>query len=485
MRAKDKCPSCFQPVAPTDFLCPNCELILDVTQAPTRPVSEVSVVRRMLEMPQRGVPKDRPDTRPPKSATEGLEGPTRKLNLGPELAGVPVVVATLTRRSQQLSELEAWIVSLIDGLHDSVALAQKAGLKELELRVVLRTLHEKQVIDFADEPLSDADLEMPFVTGTLDEDEPPAAPMATAVPVHAVPASPPAAAPAYGANADRRDGRFVAPPSRPIAAPPPPAQTPPPANAAPPAPTPPPAHSPPPPPAASPPPPPAATVPTGRRGPIIRSGRAAVPPAQPASSPELEPDAPIVTGRPVPPVLTPGAPAKAVSRHDQSPPFPVSSPTEASTKARGTASEPRPPPPPIPVERTDPRIAYTGPVNRKVLDALKKVKRADAPSTAAARDEKPQSFADVLARDTLQVALRMEQGGRLDEAIRFLEKSIAQSPDAASLYNRLGIILMRERADYRRAEQLIRKAIELAPENTIYEQNLRQVLSQQAVRAPR
>jgi Flp pilus assembly protein TadD len=148
------------------------------------------------------------------------------------------------------------------------------------------------------------------------------------------------------------------------------------------------------------------------------------------------------------------------------------------------AAPPPPPPEELPrAERTDPRIAYQGNVNRKVLDALKKVKRADpvsAPSTSRAQEES--SYADVLARDTLQVALRMEQGGRFEEAIRFLERSIAQSPDAPSLYNRLGIILMRERADYRRAEDLIRKATELAPDNSVYAANLRQVISQQALK---
>ncbi|MFZ5446130.1 MAG: hypothetical protein ACOZQL_39450, partial [Myxococcota bacterium] len=194
VRVKDKCPSCFQPIAPTDFLCPHCELILNATAAATRPVSEVSVVRRLLEIPQRGVPAERPD---PKAARafakgDGSEGPTRVLNLGPELSGVPVVVATLSRKSEQLTELEAWVVSLIDGLNDAEALAKKAGLREFELRVLLRTLSEKQIIDFADEPLSDEDLGMPIL-GTLESDG-------------VVLETP-------GATVDRRDARFVIPPA--------------------------------------------------------------------------------------------------------------------------------------------------------------------------------------------------------------------------------------------------------------------------------
>jgi hypothetical protein len=461
MRAKDKCPSCFQPVSPTDFLCASCELILDPSQAPERPSGDVSVVRRMLEAPQRGLPSGKPNPKPAKSSSrDGMEGPTRKLDLGPELSGVPVVVATLTGKPLQLSELEAWIVSLIDGLSDASALAKTAGLRDFELRVVLRTLHEKHIIDFADEPLSDADLEMPSVMGTLDEDEPEPA------------------KPDYGANADRRDGRFAAPASRAeaLAAEPSP---PPPRAVIPPMP-----HPLPPTPRAGIPPLPEQLPPApGRKGPLVRAGRAAPPPPPPEAL-EEEPS-PIVRGK-----------AEASPVRAESPPYPGATSEQRAglppSRSVGNAAVPQAAPrlplvPPRPPERTDPRIAYSGQVNRKVLDALKKVKRADAPTSAPAppKEEKEHLLADVLARDTLQVALRMEQGGRLDEAIRFLEKSISQSPDAPSLYNRLGIILMRERADYRRAEALIRKAIELAPENTVYSTNLQQVLSQHAMRGNR
>ncbi len=426
MRAKDKCPSCFQPVTPTDFLCANCELILDPSQVPERAVSEVSVVRRMLERPQRGLPSTKPNpTKPPKPpASEGLEGPTRKLDLGPELSGVPVVVATLSGLSQQLNEFEAYVVSQIDGLNDSAGLAKRAGVREFELRVVLKTLNEKRIIDFADEPLSDQDLEMPQVMGTLEEDEE----LVTAPGF--LDAIPPPVVQGYGANSDRRDARFAAPPAR------------------------------------------------------------AVIPPMPANLPMAPPRAPA----PPPPELV--SPPQFTPSHGRSalkpvepPPYPGASPEQkAGLPPARAVSAIASPPPPRPPERTDPRIVYKGNANRKVLDALRKVKRADPGMSSppvAQKDEPAMSVADVLAKDTLQVALRMEQGGRLDEAIRFLEKSIAQSPDAASLYNRLGIILMRERADYRRAEQLIRKATELAPDNTVYSTNLKQVIQQHAMRSHR
>jgi tetratricopeptide (TPR) repeat protein len=206
--------------------------------------------------------------------------------------------------------------------------------------------------------------------------------------------------------------------------------------------------------------------------------------------PELEQDPPIVTGKAEPPVLAPGSrPAKPVTRHE-SPPFPRDAvaarrPSEAAPPVAAASQGPTPLAD-APVRGSDPRIAYLPNANRKVIDALKQVKRKDgAGGSAGSRDEEKQPLADVLARDSLQVALRMEQNGRMDEAIRFLEKSISQSPDAASLYNRLGIILMRERGDYRRAEQMIRKATELVPENQVYATNLQQVLSRHAMKTHR
>lgn len=438
-RSKDKCPSCFQPITPTDFLCPNCELILDASKLPDTPgPTDVSVVRRMLEPPQRGIPAAVPDKKKDfrTRKNEGAEGPTRKLDLGPELAGVPIVVASLTKRSDSLTELEAWLVSLIDGQSDAQRLADKAAMREFELRVILRTLNEKQIIDFADEPLSDEAFELPPVEGTLeapDEDEPVsfAAPPPPQVP----------AAPSFGANTDRRDGRFVAPASRHVVAeaPPPP---PPPSPAA----------------VAPPPPPPVMVRPQPKR--------AAVAPPFPASSVSQ-------------PVVIP----KSVFQAQPSQQPPSFSPTPMGGSRAVEKSEP------VKERLTDPRIAYTGKPNRKILDALKQVKRndvrSDGPPAPKELEPSSQPIADILARDSLQIALRMEQGGRMDEAIRFLEKSIAQSPDAASLYNRLGIILMRERADYRRAEQLIRKATDLAPENTVYSTNLKQVVSRLALKSAR
>lgn len=473
MRVKDKCPSCFQPVAPDDFLCANCELILSPSMATTRPVGEISVVRRLLEIPQRGVPSNMP-TRPQTPAISlgepGFEGPTRVMSLPPEIDGVPVVVATLSKPAVALTELEAWVVSLIDGLHDAPALAQKVGFKELELRVVLSVLQSKGVVDFADEPLSDADLELPSVLGTLDEPvsedvpvitgefetQPPPPPLEDDVQStdqHFVPprvaATPSRGKPAIeplNVEAPTDPGHQPTVRARPVRS----------ANQLP-------------------------AYPAPPRGAVVSHGVATSSAQREAATTPAQPAIPAYPG------AARARPQQSAQRGDFAPvPTADTAPTEAARPA--VSSSPAAHAAPVEPKRevTDPRIQYSGKANRRVLDALKQVKRNDAPvPSAASKEDKQQTFADVMARDTLQVALRMEQNGRLDEAIRFLEKSIAQSPDAPSLYNRLGIILMRERADYRRAEQLIRKAIELAPENTVYATNLQQVLSRDALRTQR
>ncbi|MBL8934764.1 MAG: tetratricopeptide repeat protein [Archangium sp.] len=220
-------------------------------------------------------------------------------------------------------------------------------------------------------------------------------------------------------------------------------------------------------------------------------------PAPPPSRPRRTlPAGSRVTGsRPAPPLKLDSSPPQASTRAPvQTQVTPAETPAIAPVQTRQPPVAPPKPMPPktqpvelgsadAPSDSTDPRIINRGRVNRKVLDALKQVKRRDtAPETSPPEPSVDEILADKLAAGSLQVAIRMEQNGRLDEAIRYLENSIAKSPDAPSLYNRLAIILMRERADLRRAEQLLQKATELAPGHEVYEKNLAAVLSKRAMK---
>lgn len=131
---------------------------------------------------------------------------------------------------------------------------------------------------------------------------------------------------------------------------------------------------------------------------------------------------------------------------------------------------------------TDQRVVVSEGVakNRKVLDALKQVRPASLGAAKVERPETPVSPSDRAAESSLQIAIRMEQDGRIDEAVRYLERAITRSPDAASLLNRLAIILLRDRRDFLEAERLLRRALKLEPDHEVYKKNLVMVLGQAA-----
>jgi tetratricopeptide (TPR) repeat protein len=80
------------------------------------------------------------------------------------------------------------------------------------------------------------------------------------------------------------------------------------------------------------------------------------------------------------------------------------------------------------------------------------------------------------ARQLADRALDAERAGRVDDAIRFLEEAIAAEPRTdASYYNRLGVLLALKRGQFQRGQQLLETALELAPGNLGYEQNLERV----------
>jgi tetratricopeptide (TPR) repeat protein len=83
------------------------------------------------------------------------------------------------------------------------------------------------------------------------------------------------------------------------------------------------------------------------------------------------------------------------------------------------------------------------------------------------------------ARELYDQATEAENHGNVDKAIELLEKALAESKQAP-FYNRLGVILATKKGEYVRAQELIEKALELAPGNTLYEKNLSKVLSKAA-----
>jgi tetratricopeptide (TPR) repeat protein len=78
-------------------------------------------------------------------------------------------------------------------------------------------------------------------------------------------------------------------------------------------------------------------------------------------------------------------------------------------------------------------------------------------------------------RGVLQRAVVLEREGKADEAIAVLEEAI-ELDKSAVLLNRLALIVLNQRQDVSKAAELLRRAIELEPENPAYEANLLAVL---------
>ena len=80
-------------------------------------------------------------------------------------------------------------------------------------------------------------------------------------------------------------------------------------------------------------------------------------------------------------------------------------------------------------------------------------------------------------RNVLERVVALEKSGEVAKAIQLLELGIARVAKPAPLYNRLALILVDRQRDYRRAEALLQKAVNLEPGNAVYQQNLFRVIS--------
>ncbi|MBI5496816.1 MAG: tetratricopeptide repeat protein [Deltaproteobacteria bacterium] len=164
------------------------------------------------------------------------------------------------------------------------------------------------------------------------------------------------------------------------------------------------------------------------------------------------------------------------------PPLP---PSEIVVRPAATATPPpmpalrrlggKPPAPPPPPARPAPKpdVADKPVRTTPAIEAfLKQAKSAQKP-----REEPPASAAML---DPLQRAIALEKEGQMDRAIEVLEQAIKKSRNPAPLYNRLGIVLLKERRDLGRAEMFLEKARKLDPSNAVYEKNYFTVMGMRA-----
>jgi len=217
------------------------------------------------------------------------------------------------------------------------------------------------------------------------------------------------------------------------------------------------------------------------------------PPAAPAAPPAPPAAAPAPPATPVPTPFPAARPALATT---PPPPLPVHVPPggirERHTPTGSPPASPRPPPPRTPARGAPPAsapVATPFPPAQAEGAGIRVLSRTEAqkvhdsapkePYTGPATPAPRRTEAD----NVLAQAVNMERRGDLDGAIYLLKKGISQLPQPGPLYNKLALILIHQRRDFRQAEELLHKACELEPENEIYEKNLYKVVTLAALKA--
>ena len=183
-----ECPECHEPIAPDDFQCEHCELLLNPQLASGEYViSDPSIVRALLSPPQRTTSREMPALRPRGQVDDAV---TARFSVPLGEDTVPYLTAGLDLALQPLHPFEAYVASFLDGTQTVAALARSAKLPEIEVKVVLKTLFEMHLVELHRQPAPAAPEDsLPLLDGAdfLEEARPPAKPK----PVVATPPPPP------------------------------------------------------------------------------------------------------------------------------------------------------------------------------------------------------------------------------------------------------------------------------------------------------
>jgi len=210
---------------------------------------------------------------------------------------------------------------------------------------------------------------------------------------------------------------------------------------------------------------------TGRPDPIT------LPPNVIELAPELDEEPPTPPpDEPLPPVEEPEPPPPPPrARAPQPTDLPPRKPSRPPPVMTPVSSAPPPPAPVMTPSRTAaaPPPARGAPVPTPVSTARPKPSQLQAPSPMASTPK---------AESVLERAISLERRGEVDGAIHILKRAITQVKEPAALCNKLALILVNQRKDFRQAEELLNKAIELEPENAVYQQNLFKIVGMAAER---
>ncbi|WP_254623536.1 hypothetical protein [Myxococcus sp. CA033] len=477
MAAKLECPECRGTVEGDDFQCEFCGLLLDPEQASGEYiVTEPTIVRALLSPPQRSRTMEVPRPPPQRPAPQDLA--TARFTVPMDADTVPHLRAGLNIALQPLHPFEAHIASFVDGVHAVPQLALAARLPEIEVKVVLKALLERGVLELRRAPGSPPRRsrtdELPVLDGsefltpeapafddvepsTIQDDE-----------VPTLTGERPAVLMALGAEEDLSpmalgDEEPFAPP-----APRPTRST---TSGG--------AH------------PSAPSQPTR----AMRPGVAQAPRASGFTEHVTFPGAPAPPAKEHPSAARPGPPPLPATARTGPPPATRSAPSglggstrvvAPATAAPPVASRPAPAPhvtassvPTLPASPFPPSAASPPPTlaplaPERAPRPMRPTMPLDAPAPVSTT-QTPEDF--------LQRAVRLERGGHVDRAIEVLTKGIDRAPEAAALHSKLALILVHQRKDYVRAARLLERAVELEPGNTVFQQNLLKVAALSAASA--
>nr|BDT36720.1 hypothetical protein MFMH1_63890 [Myxococcus sp. MH1] len=466
-----------------DFQCEHCGLLLDPEQASGEyVVTEPTIVRAMLSPPQRTRTMELPRPPPQKPAAHHLA--TARFTIPMDAQTVPRLRAGLDIALQPLHPFEAHIASFVDGVLAVPQLALAARLPEIEVKVVLKGLLERGVVELRREPAPppkrSLTAEMPVLDGSeflepeplgADEEAEPFTLRDVQVPTLSgeAPLPPMALGDEDGLTPmalgdeepiedrpTRRDRPLDTPshdapakPSRglrPGAAPrgassPAPGERPLPAGLA--------------------------RPPASRPGAFIGATPSRPGPLEGAAH-----------------ASRPAAPASPVIPSDEAPTLRSSHPQlgGASRVVHPAASaQPARTPPPLVTPSgatTLPAVPFPGKVAPTPVEHATRPQRPSMPLDAPLPGAAPNSPEDLLQR-----AVRLERAGHVERAIEVLTKAIDRAPDAAALHSKLALILIHQRKDYAQAARLLERAVELEPGNTVFQQNLLKVTALSAANA--
>ncbi|WP_342375633.1 hypothetical protein NVS55_30680 [Myxococcus stipitatus] len=430
-----------------DFQCEHCGLLLDPEQASGEyTITEPTIVRALLSPPQRTRTMEVP--RPPPQAAAAHHQATARFTVPMDENTVPHLRAGLNIALQPLHPFEAHIASFVDGVQAVPQLARAARLPEIEVKVVLKALLERGVLELHRQPVStpprSLTSELPVLDGgeflAQEELDGPEAPTLRDAALPSPAWNEPALGVALGAEEDFSslalgEDEPVAPVS-----------------------------------------PPRPPEPTRAARPLARTPSATdlPPPLPPRAAPSVEamsrriptpPPSPSTTPAPIPAARVP--PPSLVGATRSVPPPSKDRPESHAAPAMSAPADSRAHPSNI-TASSAPTLPATP------LPVASPVSASRAPRTTLPLDA-PVPIATNSPEDILQRAVRLERAGHVDRAIQVLTKAIDQSPEAAVLLSKLALILVHQRKDYAQAARLLERAVELEPGNTVFQQNLLKV----------